>query len=164
MNAVQVMLKPFEPADQDAVRSLILDGMRHHWGSMDEKLNPDLNDIASAYAGQIFLVAWFNGQIVGTGAFIRRTSKIAQIVRMSVAREWQRRTIGNQILSALCSIAYKQGYQHMILETTSSWLDVINFYERFGFQKTHYQGSDIYFRLDLQEFSDFASLHLIEKT
>ena len=160
---MQVMLKPFKPADQDAVRSLILDGMRQHWGSVDEKLNPDLDDIASAYAGQIFLVAWFDGQIVGTGAFIRRTSKIAQIVRMSVDREWQRRSIGSQILSALCSIAYRKGCQYMILETTRSWLEVINFYERFGFQKTHYQGNDIYFRFDLQEFSDFALLHLVEE-
>ena len=40
-----------------------------------------------------------------------------------------------------------------MLETTATWTDAVQFYERFGFELTHYEdgafGRDAYFRLDL---------------
>ena len=44
-------ISEFKPSDQAAVRRLILDGLAERWGVLDESLNPDLNDIAAAYAG-----------------------------------------------------------------------------------------------------------------
>lgn len=143
----------FRPDDQQAVRALIVAGLAEHWGHADESLNPDLRDIAASYAGATFLVARQNGTIVGTGALVPRSAEEAAIVRMSVARTARRLGLGTRLLDRLIAAAREQGFRRVILETTSSWDDVIAFYERYGFQRTHQVdgafGSDTYFALDL---------------
>jgi hypothetical protein len=62
---------PFKAEDQAEAKNLILAGMGEHFGEIDHSLNPDLNDIAASYAGAIFLVAWCENRIVGTGALVR---------------------------------------------------------------------------------------------
>ena len=145
------MLKilPFQSSDQAAVKTLILDGLVDHWGTLDESLNPDLNDIATSYADATFLIAWLDDEIIGTGAFIPCFEKQVEIVRMSVAKEKRRQGIGQKILSKLCKIASEKGYEEVILETTETWQDVIAFYQQYGFEITHYADGDVYFRKEL---------------
>ncbi len=148
------MLKflPFQPADQAIVKALILDGLVEHWGTLDESKNPDLENIALSYAEATFLVAWLDDEIIGTGAFIPRSESQVEIVRMSVQKELRRQGIGQQILSELCKRAAQDGYKEVILETTETWQDVIDFYLQYGFEITHYADDDVYFNFDLREF------------
>jgi putative acetyltransferase len=145
----QITIQPFQPQDQAAVKDLVLSGLADHWGVLDPAKNPDLDDIAHSYAKGIFLVAWLENRIVGTGALIPRADDTAEIVRMSVARELRRRSLGRQILDRLCAEARLLGCTRVILETTATWSDVIEFYKRYGFQITHTQDGDVYFSLDL---------------
>ncbi len=140
---------PFHPSDQPAAKALILDGLVDHWGVLDESLNPDLDDIATFYADGVFLVAWRDGEIIGTGAFKPHSEKQVEIVRMSVSKELRRQGIGQQILTELCNRASQAGYEEVILETTETWQDVINFYLSYGFVITHYQDGDAWFRMKL---------------
>lgn len=142
-------IKPFQPSSQAAVKSLILDGLVEHWGRLDASKNPDLENIAISYAETTFLVAWLDDEIIGAGAFIPRSEKQVEIVRMSVAKEKRRQGIGQQILSELCKKAARGGYEEVILETTKNWQDVIEFYLQYGFEITHYLDGDVYFRMDL---------------
>jgi len=127
---------------------------------LDERKNPDLVDITESYAPGTFLVAWLDGKIVGTGAFIPHSDTIVEIVRMSVLKRLRQRGIGRQILDELCRRAYQEGYKIAILETTRTWKDVITFYRKLGFQMTHDTDEDVYFALDLpakflkEDFSD----------
>jgi GNAT superfamily N-acetyltransferase len=141
----EIKIIPFQPADQQAARSLILAGLEEHWGVLDETKNPDLDDIACAYASGIFLIAWERERIAGTGAYLPRSDYEIEIVRMSVRKEMRRQGIGRQILTALCLYARQAGYERAILETTRTWQEVIAFYRGFGFEFTHYQGEDSYF-------------------
>ena len=143
---------PLQPENQDAIKALILDGLVEHWGTLDESKNPDLNDIATSYADATFLIAWLDDEIIGTGAFILRSEKQVEIVRMSVAKEKRRQGIGQKILSELCRTASEKGYEEVVLETTDTWLDVVAFYQQYGFEITHYLDGDVYFSLNLQEF------------
>ena len=127
--------------------------MKEHWGVLDENKNPDLDDIAAAYADGVFLVAWQNQEIVGTGAFRPLSDDTVEIVRMSVKRENRRQGIGRAILAALCRAAYRRGYRRAILETTARWHGVIAFYQAFGFEITHYTSDDVYFALNLEAFA-----------
>ena len=153
MEAQQILIKPFESEDQDTVQSLILAGLAEHWGEIDPTLNLDLNDIGASYNDATFLVAWLDGRIIGSGALIPKSDQVAEIVRMSVAPELRRRGIGEKILARLCQEAKELGFQRIILETTSTWSDVIEFYKRFGFRVTHHQegpfGGEVHFALDL---------------
>ena len=145
-----IKIIPFQLENQAAVKSLILDGLVEHWGTLDESKNPDLDNIALSYADATFLVAWLDDEIIGTGAFIPRSESQVEIVRMSVQKELRRKGIGQQILSELCKRASQDGYEEVILETTETWQDVIDFYLQYGFEITHYLDEDVYFRLKLR--------------
>ncbi len=144
-----ITILPFQSQDQDEVKNLILKGLGEHWGFIDYTQNPDLDDIATTYANATFLVARLDGRIVGTGAFVTPSERIAQIVRMSVASGLRRCGVGTRILRQLYERAKAAGYRQMMLETTETWDDVIRFYERFGFRVTHHQDGNVYFLLDL---------------
>ena len=149
----KLSIQPFKPQDQEAVKKLIQNGLGEHWGYIDETLNPDLDDISETYAEATFLVACLNGKIVGTGALVPRSAEVGEIVRMSVTKELRRRGIGRQILERLVQEGKRLGYERLILETTSSWDEVIAFYKDYGFEVTHMEegefGEDVYFKLDL---------------
>jgi GNAT superfamily N-acetyltransferase len=99
---MSITLSPFTPADQPAVKALVLAGLADHWGTLDLSKNPDLNDIAATYKGAYFLVAKQAGEVVGCGALVPRTPDSAEVVRMSVAAAARRQGLGRRILSALC--------------------------------------------------------------
>ncbi len=148
----RISIVPFRPKDQDAVRNLVLDGLQEHWGVLDESKNPDLDDISASYRGGVFLVAWRDDEVVGTGAFLPVSGETVQILRMSVRKELRRQGIGREILRELCWLAYQKGYRKAMLETTASWQDAVEFYKAFGFGFTHYEGEDAYFEMELQQF------------
>ena len=148
----RLAIVPFCSQDQRVVKELILEGLKEHWGALDESKNPDLDDIASSYASGVFLVAWRNGEIVGTGAFRPLPDGTVEVVRMSVQAGLRRRGIGRIILAELCQRAYRKGYKKAVLETTASWQEVIEFYKAFGFEVMHYADGNLHFALDLQEF------------
>ena len=144
-----IVILPFQPENQEDVKKLILAGLVEHWGKLDPTKNPDLNDIAKTYAQDVFFVAWEGDKIVGTGALVQRTNEIGEIVRMSVAKEMRLKGIGKLILQSLIQAGQSKGYRNIILETTSTWNEVIEFYLRCGFQITHEQDGDVYFKMDL---------------
>ena len=144
-------LRPFRPEDQQQVQALILAGLAEHWGTLDPSKNPDLKNIAGSYAGAVFLVAEQDDKIVGSGALVPRSVETAEIVRMSVAAEKRRLRLGSLILKELCSQAKKLGFRRIVLETTETWHEVIDFYKRSGFDITHYKNGDVYFELILSD-------------
>jgi GNAT superfamily N-acetyltransferase len=141
----EVRLAEFEPADQREVKALILAGLVDHWGFLDPSKNPDLDDIPSCYAGASFLVARLGERIVGCGALVSRGEGIAEIVRMSVAKDLRGEGIGTQVLTALLEQARRQGVSRVVLETTAAWSEVVNFYLKNGFKITHYRDEDVFF-------------------
>lgn len=145
---INLELRPFQPSDQPIVKQLILAGLVEHWGVLDPTLNPDLNDIAHTYAAGDFIVACINGEIIGTGAIIPE-NKNGRVVRMSVKKEKRRLGIATVILNHLIEIAKDKGYEQVVLETTSTWQDVIQFYLRNNFTITHHADGDTHFVLSL---------------
>jgi putative acetyltransferase len=147
---MDVKILPFQPENQEAVKTLINQGLGEHWGTIDPTQNPDLDDIESTYHNDVFLVASLDGVIIGTGALRCGSSRVAKIVRMSVAPHLRRQGVGKRILNHLIQEASRKGCRKIVLETTETWRDVINFYLAFGFQVTHHKDGDIYFSLDLE--------------
>jgi GNAT superfamily N-acetyltransferase len=150
VNTGEILIEPFQPEDQAAVKALILAGLVEHWGRLDVSKNPDLDNIASSYAGGTFLIARQAGQVIGTGALVPWSENTGQIVRMSVAASRRRLGTGRLILENLLVCARRAGMKEVILETAAAWTGVIEFYKNAGFELTHYQGDDAYFRLGLE--------------
>ncbi|NPV41111.1 MAG: GNAT family N-acetyltransferase [Anaerolineae bacterium] len=151
---MSITLSPFTPADQPTVKALVLAGLADHWGTLDLSKNPDLNDIAATYKDAYFIVAKQQGEVVGCGALVPRSTDTAEVVRMSVAAAARRQGLGRRILTALCAEAKARGFKRIILETTQTWSEVIAFYQRFGFRITHYKDGDVYFELLLDKWTE----------
>ena len=146
-------IERFRPEDQSAVRALILAGLGEHWGLIDAELNPDLDDIGATYG---------DGDDPGRERRRRdrrrrhpraRGIRRGEVKRMSVAREHRRAGVASAMLRELVAVARHRGSRALILETTATWTDAIQFYESFGFTFTHQEdgefGPDAHFRLDL---------------
>lgn len=131
-----VQIESFRPAWQSCFRELVLDGLAEHWGEVDDSLNPDLDDVASNYAGDIVLVAVEAEHLVGTGILVL-CPPVGQIVRMSVHKAHRRRGIGTALVSALVQSARDHGIARLVVETNAGWKDARSFYERSGFVFTH---------------------------
>ncbi len=150
MNQPQdITILPFQSEYQAEAKNLVLAGLAEHWGTLDPTKNQDLNNISSTYANGFFLVAWHNNQIIGTGALLPMSNDTAEIVRVSVVANMRRKGIGKMILQKICERAQIDGYKRLVVETTETWNEVIEFYKQFGFQITHYLDGDVYFVLDL---------------
>jgi N-acetylglutamate synthase-like GNAT family acetyltransferase len=147
----EIIILPFRSEYQSEVKDLVLAGLIEHWGTLDPAKNPDLDNISTVYDNAIFLVARLNNKIIGTGALVPKSKDVAEIVRMSVASEMRRKGVGSMIFQNLYERAKFAGYKRLILETTETWHEAIEFYQRLGFYITHHLNGDVYFSLDVQE-------------
>lgn len=135
----ELVLRPFAASDQVPVRTLILHGLTSRFGTLDESLNPDLTDIGTSYtaSGDTFLVAEFDGQIVGCGALIREngSAAVGRIVRVSVDSAMQGRGIGRSISQGLIAAARQRGFTELLVETNDDWHSALRLYQSLGFQE-----------------------------
>lgn len=150
-----MLFRRFRTTDQVQAKALILNGLTEHWGEVDVALNVDLNSIGDVYGGNnTFWVAESEGQIVGTGGLVVGTA-IAEVVRMSVARNYRRRGVGKEILNRLYADAQSASVERLVLETTASWSGVVQFYVNFGFELSHETdgpfGRETHFSMSLRD-------------
>ena len=130
-----VEIRPFRLEDQRMARQLVLDGLSEHFGTINEELNPDLDDIAGSYAGDLFLVAVQAGVIIGCGALIYEGDGIVRVQRMSVRKALRRQGIAGAILERLIADARLLWCWRVVLET-GFWEDSVGFYTSRGFVAT----------------------------
>lgn len=153
MDLVSIDVHDLRSGEQSAVRSLILEGLGEHWGSVDPTLNSDLDDLATTYAVGRVLVASDGEIVVGTGTVIRRDGTTAEIVRMSVTPAYRRSGLGGRLAADLVATARSWGMSRVVLETSAQWTDVVEFYLRCGFTQTHFEsgtfGCDAWFEMQL---------------
>jgi ribosomal protein S18 acetylase RimI-like enzyme len=144
-----VLITRFEPQHQHIVHQLILEGLAEHWGTLDPTLNQDLADISHTYCTSVFLLAWLDNKLVGTGVLVRESESVSRVMRMSVDKAHRRLGIATLILKRLLKHAQAQGQQKIVLETTATWDDAIAFYKRTGFHPVALRDGDLHFELYL---------------
>ena len=120
-----IRIECFDPAMQDAFRTLVLDGMAERWAAVDESLNLDLDDIDTHYDNDCVLVAVTSDTVVGTGILLVRATE-GQIVRMSVHRDYRRRGIAGRVLAELMNLATRYGVKRIVVETNAKWVGARN--------------------------------------
>lgn len=104
--------------------------------------------VPSSYP-HITLHVFHPDRLISTGALTPLSPQTAWISCMSVTKPYRRRGIGRLILSALCDRAHQSGFRVLILEITSTWAEVISFYQSFGFSMKPTRDEKTYFRLNL---------------
>ncbi len=148
-----LLIRSFEPRDQDTARQLILTGLGEHFGWIDETRNPDLNDIAANYIerGDTFVVAEIDGDLIGTAALITETTDTGRIVRMSVSQMYRRKGIGRALVSHLLNVAKSKRFAQFRVSTDNGWEDAIGFYKHCGFNEYKRDELGVCFALKLMD-------------
>jgi ribosomal protein S18 acetylase RimI-like enzyme len=144
-------IRPFTPADAPEMRRLVLNGLGDHFETIDETMNPDLDDITASYheAGAAIVVAERGGEIVGCGILIREDDETGRLVRMSVRGDQRGQGLGKRLVRELLAAAEMRGYARVVCETTDDWADAIALYRSCGFTEVGRWGGDIHFTIDL---------------
>jgi ribosomal protein S18 acetylase RimI-like enzyme len=138
-DAPPVLFRRFAPADQAAVcelHKLALEDAGIHLGNgpWDE----DLLQVQSVYlsAGGEFLVGECGGRIVVMGALKPRGPGLAEVKRMRVDPAFQRRGLGQRMLTALEERARELGYRRLVLDTSTIQTAARALYEKNGYRET----------------------------
>ncbi|MHC4718468.1 MAG: GNAT family N-acetyltransferase [Planctomycetota bacterium] len=152
----QLRVRRYEPQDHDAVVALHNLALKDAGAYIaDSPWDADLDAIGAEYldSGGEFVVGEIDREIVAMGGLQRVDEHTAKIRRMRIQPGLQRRGYGKIILERLESSAVELGYRKIVLDTSYLLTGALNFYPRFGYQKTHEEdlGNDriVFFEKDL---------------
>jgi hypothetical protein len=129
----------------------VLEGLREHFGFIDQSLNPDLKDIQVSFiaSGHNFFVADHNGQIVGTVGLLYESGRAGpgpnckDVCAQGTPEEW------NVLLATCIEVAKAEGFAEVVAFTEPHWLDAVGFYTARGFRQYDRDEIDIHLRLPL---------------
>jgi ribosomal protein S18 acetylase RimI-like enzyme len=134
-----LLIRRYEPKDHQAVwdlHNLALWKVGAHAGN--GPWDDDLHKIEEVYLGNggEFLVGLLDGKIVAMGAIRRVTGDKAEVKRMRVHPDYQRRGLGQHILTALEARARDLGYRTLVLDTAVVQTAAQQLYLKNGFRET----------------------------
>lgn len=146
-------LRRYRAADHDQVwdlHNLALNAVGAHAGN--GPWDDDLHHIEEIYlaSGGEFVVAELQSRIIGMGALRRRDADTADVKRMRVHPDLQRKGVGQAILTQLEGRARELRYRRLGVDTTVAQTGARRFYEKNGYVecgRTRYEG----FRVILYE-------------
>lgn len=131
-----LVLRCYTPADQETVEHLHIAVLQQTGAYLGRgPWDDDMYAIEETYLnnGGEFLIGECNGRVVSIGA-LKRTSEIrAEIKRMRVHPDYQRRGYGQRILKELEARARVLGYQILHLDTSFLQIPAQKLYEKNGF-------------------------------
>lgn len=110
------------------------------WNFINSCLATDLNDIGKTYMsddGCHMWVAEWGGNVVGMVGLIHNESHKpgeVELQRMSVSPVCRRMGIARKLLDELLQHAKKQGFEKIVLTTTSAQTPAIRLYKKYGFK------------------------------
>ncbi|WP_395335952.1 GNAT family N-acetyltransferase [Novosphingobium sp. BL-8H] len=134
-----LVIRPFVPADEQGVVDVILPIQREEFGlAITADDQPDLRAVPAFYqtgSGE-FLIAEFDGRIVGTIAMKDIGRKMGALRKMFVTAEFRGREFGvaQALLARLLECSRAAGMREVYLGTTDRFLAAHRFYEKHGFR------------------------------
>jgi len=139
-------VRPFQPADSDAVIALVLGIQNGEFGlGLAIEDQPQLLDIDAHFLSQgggFWVAVDSQENVVGSIGLLRQTAECAVLRSFFIEPDWRGGASGcaRQLYAALVGFARAQGVRQVILDTPSVATRAPQFYRRAGFvQITHEQ-------------------------
>jgi ribosomal protein S18 acetylase RimI-like enzyme len=135
-------IRRYQQQDNEVVKELHYAGLLQM--GVNRAYNPnydyDIDDIEHTYINNEgdFLVGLEGQNIVVIGAIRKETQRKAEIKRIKVRREYQRRGYGEAILSRLIERAKELKYEELYLDTLASNMPAQALFEKHGFTQTQH--------------------------
>ncbi len=138
MQQPQFQIRPFQPTDKAEVWLLhneALEATGAHGGN--GRWDDDVRDPDKVYLcrGGEFLVGILASRVVAMGALSPTSDQSAEIKRMRVSPQHQRRGFGARIMAALEHRALELGFQRLHLDTTVLQVAAQQFYLKHGYSE-----------------------------
>ena len=133
----ELKIRRYKESDYNDVRKLHILGLEQFKAYLGGKWDKDLDDIEKIYLNNgDFIVGEINKKIIAMGAFKEISGKKAEIKRIRVHPDYQRKGFGQIILSNLEKKAAKRGCKILQLDTTDKQIPAQKFFEKNGYIKT----------------------------
>ena len=132
-------LRRYRPHDQAAVWHLHVSALEVTGAYVGgDSLDKDLEEIEAVYLERKgeFLVGLHGQTLVAMGALREVTGDTAEIKRMRVHPEYQRRGYGTQVLTRLERTAKRLGYKKLVLDTSTAQVAAASLYRSAGYTET----------------------------
>ncbi len=126
-------LRPFESADQSAVREIVSSVLRSYGLRMDAETDADLEDVARSYQGGSFYVLEHEGRVVGCGGLYPDQRGQGEIRKMYFLPEARGKGHGRAMLVRLLDDARARGFKLVHLQTNKVLSEALALYRRMGF-------------------------------
>jgi GNAT superfamily N-acetyltransferase len=154
---IPVILRSFTPADQPAVQKLYLEGLIGDTRIADNDTGFDMDDVFAAYMkpqGSHFWVAVNQkGEVVGTIGVQHHEESSAEIRRLRVRQDHQRKGIGTKLMETAIKYCHEQHYLKVTLDTYLDVEPATKLFSKFKFRESRSRivgGKNLrYFYLDL---------------
>jgi GNAT superfamily N-acetyltransferase len=135
-NNMDVTLRRYREADKDEVFTLHKVAMLATCAFiLSGEIDKDFDDIEGHYFnnGGYFFVVEHDGRIIGMAALRKIDALTAELKRMRVHPDFQRRGIGTGLLNVVEDKARELGYAAMVLDTTVQQRAAQALYEKHGY-------------------------------
>lgn len=136
MAVPNLKIRRYKPSDNEAVWELHRLALEPTGAMLsDGKWNDDFNDIENHYLnnGGEFIVGTIDNRIVCMGALRKKSETMAEIKRMRIHPDYQRKGLGQLILDRLEERARQLGYTELCLDTTTKQVPAQKLYEKNGY-------------------------------
>jgi putative acetyltransferase len=136
-------LRPLMPEDNAAMRALILDCLLEHGctGRGFASDDPELDDLCTAYqqAGAAYwvLADEETGQVLGGAGYAPLKggpSSVAELQKLYFAPDLRGQGWGRRLVRFLMTLARRDGYQRLYLETVPQMHSALRVYKALGFE------------------------------
>jgi ribosomal protein S18 acetylase RimI-like enzyme len=141
MDKESLLIRRYQPQDNKVVKELHYAGVaqidpnanRHD----NHFIDSDLDDIEGVYLNHgDFIVGLQDGEIVAMGAFKKVSSECAEIKRIRIRPDCQRKGYGETIMLKLMELAAEKGYSEVCLDTLTTNIRAQRLFEKCGFVKS----------------------------
>lgn len=133
-----LLIRRYHSSDHDAVVQLHKLALETLGAFINNPaLDQDLKDIEMSYlnSGGEFLVGELDGKIIAMGAFRKITLERAEVKRMRVHPDHQRKGFGQLIYNQLEQTARLMGYKTLFLDTSTKQIPAQKFYQKNGYRE-----------------------------
>jgi ribosomal protein S18 acetylase RimI-like enzyme len=136
---MNIVIRRYKPKDIQRIHELHIQALKSVPNLIipDGPIDGDLIDIEKEYInnGGDFLVAEFEGIIIGMGAIRRKDRSCGEIRRMRIDPQYWRKGIGQLLLTKLEEIAKEKGYTRLVLDTSIHQLSAQKLYQKNNYKE-----------------------------
>jgi ribosomal protein S18 acetylase RimI-like enzyme len=134
-------IRRYQAKDNKVIRELNDAGIAQMNLPADIRIIPDidsdLDDIEGVYLSRgDFIVGLQDGEIVAMGAFKQRTPECAELKRLRIRPDCQRKGYGETIMRKLTELAAEMGYTEGFLDTLATNFRAQRLFEKLGWVKS----------------------------